>query len=113
MVFSSQKLKKREFKETVKKGIVLSGRFFILKISKINLNGNKFGFVVSKKISKKAVERNRMKRILREAARSNSDSIGVGGNIIFFAKKELFKKTFKEVDMEIKRLFKKAKLTKD
>ncbi len=39
-------------------------------------------FVVSKKVSKKAVERNRIKRVLREFLRLNSGKIRLGDYII-------------------------------
>lgn len=36
----------------------------------------RFGFIVSKKVSKKAVERNRVRRVIRESLRQRSDLAG-------------------------------------
>src|SRR3989344_7832253 len=40
------------------------------------------GFVVSKQVSKKAVERNRMRRVLREAVRKNGEAVQQGWDVV-------------------------------
>lgn len=68
----------------------------------------KFGFVVSKKIHKRAVKRNRIKRIMRESVRlylkSNRDFDSKYMSLIFVASGRLLDKNFKEVDISIKKI---------
>ena len=71
----------------------------------------KIGFVVSKKIHKRAVRRNRIKRLMREAVRlyikncENFDTQYM--SLIFVASSKLLDKNFKEVDNAIKKLMSK------
>jgi len=53
---------------------------------------SKFGFVISTRISKKAVDRNKIKRILSEEVRLNYKSIKPGYNVVFLVKPSILKK---------------------
>lgn len=62
--------KKADFLRVSKKGQVVQSKNFGLAYLETNTSEPpKFGFIVSNKISKKAVERNRIKRILRQIIR--------------------------------------------
>ena len=65
----------------------------------------KFGVIVSKKISKKAVERNQIKRRLMEAVRLNMDIFPEGFRGIFLVKKNILDKNEKEIEECLKKLF--------
>jgi len=56
--------KKKDCDSVIKQGRHNADRFLVLKIQRNSLEQSRIGFVVSKKISKKAVERNRIKRRL-------------------------------------------------
>lgn len=62
--------KKRDFEDVFKKGKAVKGSFLFIKYRKNKLDMPRFGFVVSAKVAKKAVERNKTRRILSEVARS-------------------------------------------
>ena len=67
----------------------------------------KFGFVVSKKIHKRAVKRNRIKRLMRESIRLILKENSIPDkyiSIIFVASSKLTDKKFIEIDEGIKRL---------
>lgn len=64
-------------------GIKLGGVF--LKAVLNNLPESRFAFVVSNKVSKKAVVRNRLRRIFRETIRQEKDKIKKGLDIIIMA----------------------------
>ncbi|MGA2967770.1 MAG: ribonuclease P protein component [Candidatus Levyibacteriota bacterium] len=68
-------------------------------------NKTRFGFVVSKKIDKRAVVRNRTKRVLREAAKHFLKDLA-GRDIIIFVKKSLSFKDKEEVIKELSKIFK-------
>lgn len=50
-----------------------------------------FGFIISTKISKKAVTRNRIKRIMAETIRLNLDKIQTGLDVLFLIKPSVIK----------------------
>ncbi len=59
--------KEKDFENVFRKGEKVKGNFVYLKFAPNNLSESRFGIVVSKKVSLKAVERNKIKRKLREA----------------------------------------------
>ena len=59
---------------------------FILKFSKNSLSNSRFGFSVSKAYDKRAVVRNRIKRIFRSIAQENQDYIEKGYDLLFIVK---------------------------
>lgn len=74
-----------------------------------NINNTKIGFVVSKKTHKRAVKRNRLKRLMRESVRliikNNFDFKNIQ-SIIFVGKSQALGKSFDEIDNSIKLLLK-------
>lgn len=67
----------------------------------------KIGFVVSKKIHKRAVKRNRIKRLMRESLRLYIKENGLkteSMSLVFAASTKLLGKSFKEIDCGIKKL---------
>jgi len=80
---------KKEFLEIKDKGRVLYSPLFGWLFYKENDDLKKFGFVVSKKISKKAVDRNRIRRVLSEIIRKNLDKFENGFRGIFLIKKNI------------------------
>ena len=72
----------------------------------------RFGIVVSKKTSKKAVLRNKTKRVIRNIISQNLDRISKSKDIIIVSKKILGKGLKKEAEQELVDLFKKIKIIK-
>lgn len=110
MLFRENRLKSKDFKEIRKGGRFFNEQFLSLIKAENNLNQSRFGFVVSQKISKKAVIRNKIKRRLREIIRNNLDKIKKNYNVIFIAKKGIEEKEFKEIKEITEQLLKKARL---
>lgn len=71
---------------------------------------SKFGFVVSTKIAKKAVDRNRIKRVLSEIVRLNLDKFPSGLDVLFLVKKSIFLKTMEKIRDQIEIFISKNKL---
>ncbi len=102
---------KEDFSSVFKKGKKLEGFFIWLKFLKNSLGIFRFGFVVGMKISKKAVERNKIKRRLRAASYFFLRSAGllVGYDIVIVAKPEIKKEKFAEILHDLENLVKKIK----
>lgn len=62
--------KKKEFDNVFENGRSSYGRFLGIKAIKSDKKINRFGIIVSAKISKKAVDRNRLKRIIRDSVKN-------------------------------------------
>ena len=97
---------KKEFLEIKNKGRVLYSPFFGFLTCQENDDLKKFGFIISKKISKKAVDRNKIRRVLSEVVRKNLDKFKNGTRVVFLTKKEILNKKMIEVEKEVKKFLK-------
>ncbi|QQS39057.1 ribonuclease P protein component [Candidatus Woesebacteria bacterium] len=70
----------------------------------------KFSFIVSTKIAKHAVDRNRIKRTLSEAVRFESKYLINGYDVVFLAKTQITRTPTDDTMKEVKQALKKAKL---
>ena len=102
--------KKKDFEKVFKKGKGFKEDFLILKIVPNNLKTNRFGFLVSLKISKKATMRNKIKRRLREQVQLKLPEMKKGIDGVLIASPGLETKDFWEMEQTINKLFKKTKL---
>ena len=101
--------KKKDFDAVFKKGDGFKQGFLYLKIRKNNLGASRFGFVISKKFSKKAVIRNKTKRRLSEIIKAKLSEIKKGMDIIVVVMPGA-ENEFQELEDTLSKLFKKAKL---
>jgi len=108
----------QEIEKVKKEGKLYQISFFGLLILKRTLSEaeglpTRFAFIVSKKLSKKAVQRNRAKRLLSEAVRGLLPKVKPGFDIIFLGKKSLIGKSFSEIQVEVEKVFRKSGLLAD
>jgi ribonuclease P protein component len=101
--------KKKDIERVFGGGKRFKEGLLILKINKNTLSQTRFGFIVSQKVSKKAVLRNKIKRRLREIVREKGKFFKKGLDILLIACPGLEKKDFWEIDETLDKLFKKAK----
>ena len=110
MLPKEYRLKKRSaFAATYRTGKSLhkDGITMFLGKEKNNESPTKIGFVVSKKIHKRAVKRNRIKRLMRESYRLLIKEEAISDryiSVIFVASTKLLGKNFKEVDEAMRKL---------
>ncbi len=71
-----------DFQEVFAKGTVYSLRGIFVKILPTKESATKIGFVISKSCAKTAVERNRLKRIMRAAIKPSIKTLKPGFNIV-------------------------------
>ena len=90
MLTKKRRLTKREIQSVKDKGAFLGTPFFSLLYIEPKKSGSvssKFAFVLSKKVSKKAIERNQTKRILAGSVRRLAKEIEEGYLVVFLVKK--------------------------
>ena len=99
--------KKKDFDEIFKKGKIFRSDSLIFKFKKNNLKESRFGFVVSLKVSKSAVVRNKIRRRMSEIIRQNMDGIKNGTDLVIIALPGFEKKDFIETKEIISNFIKK------
>lgn len=110
MLKGQYRLKKRSaFNATYRTGISFhrDGITMFCGKTKDNDIPARIGFVVSKKIHKRAVKRNRIKRLMRESVRLYIKDNGFTTkylSVIFTASSKCLNKNFSEIDSGIKKL---------
>ncbi|MFC1701102.1 ribonuclease P protein component [Patescibacteria group bacterium] len=102
--------KKTDFKKVFDKGKYYQGRFISLKILKNDLEISRFGFIVGLKISKKAVDRNRIKRRLENTVQIIQKRIKFGFDVVVMVRPEIIEKKYTEIKENLLDLFKKSGL---
>lgn len=110
MLSKQYRLPRKEFKKVCKKGRLFQGKFFSLLAIGQKQPVVRFAFIVSKKIDKKAVARNRIKRLLSEAVYRFLPEIKSGVDGIFLVKKAIGGRNFEEIREEMKEVLIKANL---
>lgn len=81
--------------------------YFILRFTENKLEHNRFGFIVSKKVDKKAVVRNRLKRSFRLCIENNFKEIKLGYDMLFILRREIIFLKPKELCVHINNFLKK------
>ncbi|MBL7053197.1 MAG: ribonuclease P protein component [Candidatus Portnoybacteria bacterium] len=105
------KLKKdNDFKKVFNKGKYYQKDFIKIKFLENDLEINRFGLVIGLKISKKAVQRNKIKRQLEEVIQSELEQMKKGIDIIILVQPEIIEKEYQEIKETLIELFKKSKI---
>jgi ribonuclease P protein component len=102
----------KEFDQVFKKG--RSGYVEILGIKAFftKTGESRFGILVSNKVSKKAVERNKIKRQIREILRLKLAKIKPGYDIVVITFPSILGKSYKEIELAIDSALDKLKILK-
>ena len=95
-----------EFKRVLSRGKSINGKYTAIYFFPNKLNILRFGFAVGKKAGK-AVERNRIKRILREATRLSTTDFSKGYDLVFVWKNRVSadKVKFLEIKKDVETLY--------
>lgn len=112
MLSRQNRADKKIITEIVKGGKNFSSDFVYLKVLPMDENESVFSFVVSSKVSKKATERNKLKRRARNILKNMITAVKDGLGVVFFFKKEAKDKNFGELKEEMTNLLKKARILK-
>jgi len=94
--------KEKDFQKIFKSGKSLFSTILRLKVLPNSLSLSRFAIVVSGKVSKKAIIRNRLKRQISEVIRLNLNSIKKGYDIVVIVKPDMIGKSYEEIEKTVK-----------
>ncbi len=113
MLATKHRIKGNEIDGIKRRGkLYKSSLFGVVIVKRRDKKDSRFGFVISKKVSKLATERNRIKRALYEALRHNLKYVKKGSDMVFLVKPDISKKSTKEMMREVEMFLRKNKFLK-
>jgi len=103
MIPKDFRLKRNHINYLLNKGDSLSSRLFIARCAENNKDFSRFCVIISRKLSNKAVERNRLRRQIYEAIRTSELTTKSTTNvdIALIPKKLILKKSFQEIKEDL------------
>ena len=102
--------KSGDFQRVRQRGRSSASRLLILAWAPNDLAQLRVGFVVSKRISKHAVDRNYIKRLLGEALRPLIADLPAGMDIVFSARHQVMESNLPALGQEVATLLRRARL---
>ena len=100
--------KKKDFEGVFKGGKAVRGNFLFAKYLKNDLGFPRFAFIVSSKVSKKAVVRNRIRRVLSDISRTRLKEIGPV-DAILIADKRIIEAPREKIEQDLESILRKLK----
>lgn len=105
-------VKQKDFEKVFKQGRAYYTKLFGTKTLANQLEFNRFGIVISTKVSKKATERNRLKRQVRQAVRDLDKNLKSGLDLVIIVLPAILTQEDNTVEDELKKIFIKLNLFK-
>ncbi len=113
MLPKENRLKKEtDFDKVHRKGLFFPGKHLVIKTLSNSLENSRLGIVISKKISKKATDRNKIKRQIREILRLalKEDRIKPGFDVIIIVKASIISENYDSIEKNMVDIFFRANL---
>lgn len=104
--------KKKDFQKVFKEGKGIKENSLTFKWASNNSKVSRFGFIISRKVSKKAVLRNKIKRKLREKVRAELSRLKKGIDGVIIVHPGAAKEKSQETTESLNKIFFRAKLIK-
>ncbi len=98
-------VKEKDFKKIFKLGKSSYAKIFSVKFLANDLKNNRYGIVISSKVSKKAVERNRLKRQIREIIHEFDKNLASGFDIVIVVFPAALNKEYGFIKSELEKTF--------
>lgn len=102
--------KNSDFQRVRQQGRSTTSRLLILAWTPNSEAGIRVGFVVSKRISKRAVVRNHIKRLLSEAIRPSLDELSGGWDVVISVRHQVIDADLRDIIHDITTLLRRARL---
>lgn len=100
---------KKEFDNVFNKKNSYANKYLVMYITKNNIDNNRLGIIVSKKVGNSVV-RHRITRIIRECYRLNFKNIKIGYDIVIIARESIVDKSYFDVESALIHLLKLHKI---
>jgi ribonuclease P protein component len=101
--------RKKDFDRLYRKGIRIHGKYIVVIFAKNDMGFNRTAFLASRKVGK-AVQRNRARRLMKEAFRGLSAELVQGYDVLFIARSTILDAKCPEVKKTMTTAFIKGKL---
>jgi ribonuclease P protein component len=105
--------KKKDFDRVFVKGMSSYNNFLGIKTISNKLKINRYGIIVSNKVSKSAVARNKIKRTIRGFITENEEKIIKGRDVVIIGLKNLKEASQNEIKVSLDNNLKRLKLYND
>lgn len=102
--------KQKDFEKVFKQGRAYYTKILGVKILFNGQKYNRFGIIISSKVSKKAVERNKLKRQIREVLREFNKSLRPGFDMAIIVLPALLNQDYNSIKIELEKIFFKLRL---
>ncbi len=97
----------RDFKRLYSRGKSIAAGYLVLYYQKNKLGKNILGITVTKKLGK-AVQRNRVRRLIRECYRLRENEMNIGYNLVLVARNRAVGADFEKIGRDLSYLLKKS-----
>ena len=112
MKFSESLKKRRDFENVYKRGRSFANRQLVMYVRKNNLDINRIGISVSKKVGNSVV-RHRVTRLIRESYRLHEDMFNSGLDIVVVARSSAKDSSYSEIEKSLLHLGNLQKIIKN
>jgi ribonuclease P protein component len=102
--------KNRDFQRVSKRGRRVSSPLLTLSWTPNTEAQLRVGFVISKRVSRHAVDRNRLKRLLGEAIRPSLSLLAPGWDLVLYTRRETLSADLRALQSDIPELLRRARL---
>lgn len=110
MLSVKHRLNRKDFQKTISAGKALKSNSFYVKILPNDVKRIRTGVGVSKKLSKKATQRNYYKRLLRHVLKEALPHLDAGYDVVIIGGENIKGKKFEELVDDAKTIFKKTNI---
>lgn len=105
--------KQKDFEAVFRNGSLQQNKYLTVRFAPNGSSVCRLAVVVSARVAKKAVARNKIRRQIIEILKRDLIKIKAGQNIILIVKNSIINLTFQEISQQARELFKRAKLYVD
>lgn len=107
---SARLVQRRDFQQVFDRGVNVVGSLMVVWIGEPVHDRLRLGVIASKRTFRRAVDRNRAKRLIREAFRLNCRSLDARADLVIVARRRILKVKLQAVEKELKWALRKARI---
>ena len=105
-------VKEKDFKKIFKQGESSHAKIFSIKVLANGLEANRYGIIISAKVSKKAIERNKLKRQFRGALKEFDKKLACGFDLVIIVSPAAKNREYEFIKSELEKILFTLKLFK-